>query len=174
MLRFSLILGIVLVAASLPAHGQLPPGVTARTTSPETPQGILAARAIRALQKLDQDVIVYRSLGEFTETGRLGRVPFPIFAKDLQEVTNKVEPILSALPESRLKNELSNALDSYRDGAFWWQRVAQARVVHGSALKMETTRSSSETAFLETVPYTVAIHWRQARKYLERAQKLIN
>ena len=136
---------------------------------------ILTARAIAALKRLDRDVLVYRSLGDFEESGKLARVSFETFRNDLAEVTAEVEPLLSRLPPSRLKTEIGNALSSYRDGAFWWQKIDQPRVVHVSALAFsEATRTSSDTALLASVPYTVAIHWRQAEKYLKRAEGMMN
>jgi hypothetical protein len=148
------------------------------TVRPETAASddrVLAARAITALKRLDNEVLVYRSLGDFESNGRLARVPCETFRNDLQEVTVEVEPLLSRLPESRLKTEIANALDSYRDGAFWWQKIDRPRVVHVSALAFsESTRTSSDTALLANVPYTVAIHWRQAEKYLKRAEGMMN
>ncbi|GEM_PF-738174 len=132
-----------------------------------------AACAIDALKRLEKDVLVYRSLGEFEENGKLVRVSFDRFKNDLREVTAEVEPLLSRLPQSKLKSDLSNALDSYRDGAWWWQKIDQPRVVHVSALAFaEATRTSSDAALLANVPYTVAIHWRQADKYLKRAEEM--
>ena len=135
----------------------------------------VTARAIAALKGLDRDVLVYRSLGDFEESGKLARVSFDVFRNDLQAVTEEVEPLLSSLPQSRLKTEIRNALDSYRDGAFWWQKIDQPRVVHVSVLAFsESTRTSADTALLANVPYTVAIHWRQAEKYLKHAEGLLN
>src|SRR5260370_13701827 len=79
---------------------------------------ILAARAIAALKRLDKDVLVYRSLGAFEENAQLARGAFQAFRNDLGGVTAEVEPLLSRLPQSRMKTEMRNALDSYRDGAF--------------------------------------------------------
>jgi len=140
---------------------------------------MLTARAIAALRRLDRDVLVYRSLGDFEESGKLARVSFDVFKSDLQAVTAEVEPLLSRLPKSRLRTEIQNALDSYRDGAFWWQKIDhqidQPRVVHVSALAFsEHTRTPSDTALLVNVPYTVAIYWRQAEKYLKRAEGMMN
>jgi hypothetical protein len=136
---------------------------------------MLTARAIAALRRLDRDVLVYRSLGDFEESGKLARVSFETFRNELGEVTAEVEPLLSRLPQSRLKTEIRNALDTYRDGAFWWQKIDRPRIVHVSALAFsETTRTSSDTALLANVPYTVAIHWRQAEKYLQRAEGMMN
>lgn len=135
----------------------------------------LAARAIASLRRLDRDVLVYRSLGEFEENGKLAQVPFETFRNDLLNVTGEVEPLLSRLPQSRLKTQIRNALDSYRDGAFWWSKIDQPRVVHVSAFTSpELTQTSADAAFLATVPYTVAIHWRQAGKYLTRAEEMVN
>jgi len=183
----SLALLILFFAVSVSAHGQsVARANSSRNLDPQTETGgdqMLAARAISALKRLDRDVLVYHSLGDFEESGKLARVSFDVFKNDLQAVTSEVEPLLSRLPQSRLKTEIRNALDSYRDGAFWWQKldhqidhqIDQPRVVHVSALAFsESTRASSDTALLANVPYTVAIHWRQAEKYLKRAEGLMN
>ncbi len=133
---------------------------------------VSAARALTLLKRLDEDVIVYRSLGDFEASGRLAQVSYAKFANDLQAVTNEVEPMLSRMPQGKLRTTITNALDSYRDGAFWWRKIDQPRVVHVSALTASGTRSSSDSAFLASVPYTVAIHWRQANGYLKRAEEL--
>jgi hypothetical protein len=175
----SLALLILLLAASVSAHGQsIARANPSRNLISHTETGndqMLAARAISALKHLDRDVLVYRSLGDFEESGKLARVSFEAFRNDLGEVSAEVEPLLSRLPQSRLKTEIRNALDSYRDGAFWWQKIDQPRVVHVSALTFsEITRTSSDTALLANVPYTVAIHWRQAEKHLKRAEGMMN
>ena len=135
---------------------------------------ILAARTIAALRRLEEDVITYRSLGDFEASGKLARVTFETFQSDLQKVTGEVESTLSRVRNDRLKTELSNSLASYRDGAFWWERIYQPRVVHVSAMNQDENRGPADTALLATVPYTVAIHWRQAAKYLKRAEQLQN
>lgn len=136
---------------------------------------VFASRAIAALRRLDNHVLVYRSLGDFEESRMLARVPFEVFKNELEEVFAEVEPILSRLPESRLKIEISNALYSYRDGEFWWQKIHQPRVVHASALSfVEMTQTPSDAVYASTIPYTVAIHWQQAHRYLKRAEELIN
>jgi hypothetical protein len=179
----SLALLILFFAVSVSAHGQtISRANPARNPISQTETGndrMLAACAIAALKRLDRDVLVYRSLGDFEESGKLARVSFDAFKNDLHAVTAEVEPLLSRLPQSRLKTEIRNALDSYRDGAFWWQKIDhqidQPRVVHVSALAFsEQTRTSSDTALLANVPYTVAIHWRQADKYLKRAEGMMN
>ena len=147
------------------------PGIETKATD----EMVLAARSMAALKRLEKDVLVYRSLGEFEANGKLAKVSYQAFRNDLNEVTAEVEPILSRLPQSKLKAELGNALASYRDGEFWWQKIDQPRVVNVSALTSNrSSRALSDTAFVDTIPYTVTIHWRQANRYLRRAQQLVN
>lgn len=134
----------------------------------------LAARSIGALKRLEKDVLVYRSLGDFKKNGKLARVSYQAFRNDLIGVAGEVEPMLARLPQSKLKNELTNALASYRDGEFRWQQIDQPRVVNASALTATAnSRTPSDTAFRTTVSYTVTIHWRQANRYLRRAERLM-
>src|SRR5438270_2591 len=134
---------------------------------------ILTTRAIAALKRLEDDVVIYHSLGDFEAGGKLARVSLETFHNDLQTAAGEVESAISRIRDERLKTELSNALASYRDGGFWWQRIYQPRVVHVSAFNYnQTNRAPADAALLATVPYTVAIHWRQAAKYLKRAEQL--
>jgi hypothetical protein len=171
MKRPSLALLILLGLCAI-AHGQS----LARASdagSPSINEGtadqVLATRAMLLLKRLDDDVIVYGSLGEFEESGKLARVSLSEFKGHLQEASAEVESISSLLTDRRLRNELRNALASYRDGAFWWQQVYQPRVVNVSTLTTETNRTPADAFLLANTPYTVAIHWRQAHKYLQRA-----
>jgi hypothetical protein len=130
------------------------------------------ATAIEELKRLEGDVIVYRSLADFEADGRLARVPLPIFEDHFREVSAEVEPLLNQMPAGKSKLELTNALDSYRDGVFWWRQIDQPRVVNVSALAYaESSHTPSHTAFWSSIPYTVAIHWRQAEKYLRQAEQ---
>jgi hypothetical protein len=142
----------------------------------ETKDGqILAAHAIASLKRLGRDVVFYRSLADFEAGGRLARVPFETFANDLQVATTEVESVLSRLPQSKLKAEIRHSLDAYRDGMFWWEKIYQPRVLRASALtSANTTRTSSDATLLATVPYTIAINWRQANRYLNRAEALLD
>lgn len=184
MSRLFLILVTVLFLIPTAAYGQS----LARLNQPVRAEGLFsrpeneagddqsrAALAIAALKRLESGVLVYRSLGDFEADGRLARVSFEVFSSDLHEVAAEVAPLLSRLPQGKLRTEISNALESYRDGAFWWRKIYQPRIVQVSALtSVENTRTPSDTALLATVPYTVAIHWRQAGKYLQRAEEMAN
>jgi hypothetical protein len=171
MRRPSLALLILCFLCAL-AHGQSlarRDHANAQIIDDATADQVVAAQAIFLLKRLDNDVIVYRSLGEFEESGKLARVSLEIFKNDLHEVTAEVEPIILRLADTRLKTEIRNALNSYRDGAFWWQKIYQPRVVNVSELTPLERPSSADAVLLANIPYTVAVHWRQANKYLHRA-----
>jgi len=143
------------------------------TTSISGPSD-LNVQAIAALRRLENQVIVYRSLGEFEENGRLARVPLQTFEKELRDVTLELQPLVAAMPASKLRNEIVNSLASYRDGLFWWRKIDQPRVVHVSALRYgEPNRNPADQVLLSNTPYTVAINWRQAHAYLTQAEKLL-
>lgn len=132
----------------------------------------LASQAITALKRLRTEVICYRSRGEFESDGRLARVPFEIFARKLDEVAAEIEPVLPKLRDSKLRSYLTNSLESYRDGAFWWSRLGQTKVVAISNLqRFHTTTTPAERFLAENAPYTVVINWQLADRYLLRAQQ---
>jgi hypothetical protein len=171
MKRLTLAASIFFLFFSAAAQGQSVARVNA-TQNASTADD--AARVINSLKRLQQEVIVYRSLGEFEEGRKLARVPLRTFEAELTEVTGEVENILVHLPPGKLKIQITNSLACFRDGVFWWRQIDEPRVISASALiGSDRTRTSSDKAFLATIPYTVAIHWRQAAKYLNRANELI-
>lgn len=132
------------------------------------------AQALAMLRRLEDQVIVYRSIGELEEGRRLARVPLPTFENELREVTSELRPIISTMPPGKFRDELTNALASYRDGLFWWRKIDQPHVVMVSALAYEGREvTPADAAFASTIPYTVAIHWRQASRYLAQAERAI-
>jgi hypothetical protein len=131
---------------------------------------VAAIRAITALSQLDNDVIVYRSLGEFEAGRKLASVSLATFQAHLHEATGEIESILPRLTNARLKTSISNALASYRDGAYWWEKIYQPRVIHVSEFRSNDNDVTPSASFFHSnLPYTVAIHWRQANKHLQRA-----
>jgi hypothetical protein len=132
---------------------------------------VAATRAIAALSQLDNDVFVYRSLGEFEAGRKLASVSLATFQAHLSEATEEIESILPRLTDARLKTSISNALASYRDGAYWWEKIYQPRVIHVSEFRStDNDVTPSASFFHANLPYTVAIHWRQANKHLQRAR----
>ncbi|HBB98105.1 MAG TPA: hypothetical protein DC054_22200 [Blastocatellia bacterium] len=171
--RFPLVIAtIILLLSSVTMRAQSVARVHQSTN--EAANGEAKAKAIAALKRLERDVIVYRSLADFQESGKLARVSLQTFQQELHEVTREVEPVITRMPASKLKIKLTNALDAFRDGAYWWRQVDQPRVVNVSALaSTNISRSSADAAFLDTAPYTVAINWRQAHAYLTQAEILV-
>ena len=171
--RFPLVIAaIILLLSSVSMRAQSVARVQQSTN--EAANSDANAKAIAALKRLDKDVIVYRSVADYQESGKLARVSLQTFQRELNEVTREVEPVITRMPASKLKMKLRNALDAFRDGAYWWRLVDQPRVVNVSALaSSDITRSSADAAFLETAPYTVAINWRQAHAYLTQAEMLV-
>src|ERR1043166_7527523 len=139
---------------------------------PLTTEATPAVRVIATLSSLDAEVIIYRSLGEFEAGRKLSRVPLATFAQHFAQACTEVTPLLNQMPAGKLKSNLSNALDSYRDGLFWWKQTDEPRVVNVASLSYMThDRTPADEAFHATVPYTVAIHWRHAHDYLTRAER---
>jgi len=136
-----------------------------------TADQVVGARAILLLKRLNDDVIVYDSVGNFEERAMLARVSFETFQSDLLEITPELQKLVSSLPDTPLRADLINAFASFRDGSDWWQKISQSRVVNVTELKSRRTDSTSDVFFAAGIPYTVAIHWRQANKYLQHAVK---
>jgi hypothetical protein len=142
---------------------------------PEPITDLVLQRLVAALKRLEADVLVHRSLGDFEADGRLARVSIEVFRNDLQEVSAELESIICRLPQSKLKSAITNAMASYRDGEFWWRKIHEPRTVSVYAIGLaETTRTQSQAVFVSSIPYTVAIHWRQAAEYLKRAGDLLD
>jgi len=173
MRRLSLALSIFgVLLLSTAAHGQ---SLAFNLTTTEAHQRAVKDRAIAILNRLDQAVIVYRSFGEFEESHKLTRVSLLKFEQSLREADAEIRPLLDQLPQGTSKTALINALDSYGDGAYWWRQIDQPRVVDIKALALSSqTRTSADAAFRFTIPYTVAVHWRQAHQYLIQAAKTLD
>ncbi|MFN2579385.1 MAG: hypothetical protein ABR607_17070, partial [Pyrinomonadaceae bacterium] len=64
---------------------------------------------------------------------------------------------------------------TYRDGVFWWAKIEEPRVISATKRNFALTNPMpSETVLVSTIPYTIAIHWRQAHKYLQQVEASIN
>lgn len=112
----------------------------------------LAARAVAALKRLQDEVVAYSSLAGFEDQRKVARVPFETFRQNLREVSRDVARTSAWLPEGRLRVEIRNALLCYQDGAFSWARIYQPRVVQVSELVASGTRTQAHSAFLQRFP----------------------
>jgi len=78
--RFPLVIAtIILLLSSVTLRAQSVARV--HQSINEAANGDANAKAIAALKRLDKDVIVYRSLADFQETGKLARVSLQNFSK---------------------------------------------------------------------------------------------
>lgn len=135
----------------------------------------LAVRSIEALKRLEKLVLVHASRAAFEANPRLSSVPIAVLEREFESVIAEIQPLLYRLPQNRLKTQIMNALYSYRDGLFWLNKIDQRRVVQVSDLTFrDATQTPSDAAYSLTIPYTIAIHWRNASKYLKRAQALMS
>jgi len=171
--RLILAASIAIFVLSAVAHGQSVARIN--TTPNASRENDDAVRAISSLKRLQQDVIVYRSLGEFEEGRRLARVPLRTFEAELTEVTGELEDILVRMPSGKLKIQITNSLACYRDGAFWWRQIDQPRVVSVAELSFaEREATPANQALLSSIPYTVAVNWRLASRYLNQAERTLS
>ena len=136
-----------------------------------TADQVVASQAILLLKRLDDAVIVYRSVTEFEQSRRLARISFEDFQIDLSEVTPAVKDLISRLPDGRVKTELSQALVAYCDGGYWWERVQRPQVITILALRSSETDATSDFLLRANLLYTVAIHWQEAHDHLQNAIK---
>lgn len=167
--RLTLAASILLLVFCAAAHGQS----VVRVNAPRANDN--AARAIDSLKRLQQDVIVYRSLGEFEEGRKLARVPLRTFETELTKATSELEDILVRMPSGKLKIEITNSLACYRDGAFWWRKIDQPRVISVAELSFtERDATPANQALLSSIPYTVAVNWRLASRYLDQAERTLS
>ena len=176
MARLSLALWIVLCACICAGAQSLRPrdALAVGADPGDRDHQLLQSKALAALARLDRDVIVYRSLADFEAGGRLAQISLVQFESELRDVKGEVAPLLDQIPKGRLKSALENALDSFTDGAFWWSRIEERRVIPVSELiSDDLPRAPADRAFISSIPYTVAIHWRQAHEYLKQAQKSV-
>src|ERR1041385_7371808 len=95
-----------------------------------TADQVVGARAILLLKRLDDDVIVYDSVVNFESSGTLARARFESFQGDLLEITPELQKLVLSLPDAPLLADLIKAFASYRDGADWWEKISEPRVVN--------------------------------------------
>jgi hypothetical protein len=172
MKRLILATSIGIFVLSAVAHGQSIARLNATTNAASTGD---SARAINSLKRLQQDVIVYRSLGEFEDGQKLARVPLRTFEAELTDVSRELEDILGRMPSGKLKIQITNSLACYRDGAFWWRQIDQPRVVSVAELSYAAREvSAANQALLSSIPYTVAVNWRLAARYLNQAERTLS
>src|SRR6185436_6830844 len=128
-LMSSILLGQMLLFAALAATTATAQSLVRLHQRPDFDNTRTEVRALNALKRLETNVMVYRSLGQFEADGRLARVTLPTFEAELAKVNTELRSLLAEVPAGKFRTEIINAFDSYRDGAFWWQQIDRPRVV---------------------------------------------
>jgi hypothetical protein len=130
----------------------------------------LAERAVTVLKSLDEKVNAYPSVAEFEEHGRVALVSFDRLSSDFKIVAATTRQLLSSLPRSPIYYNLQNALSSYSDGLFWWQKTYRRKEMVVSANNWTAPDTPNARGFdAGVVDYTVVCNWRNARKYITKA-----
>lgn len=134
----------------------------------------LAEHAVAALISLEREVHGYSSLAEFEKHRALARLPFEQLAETASQTLRRVDRILLSFPRSALFYPLYHARNAYTNGLFWWRKT------HGRAKLVVNVNSFTEPDALksygldaDSVNYTVAINWRNAKRHTRAAANLI-
>jgi hypothetical protein len=133
----------------------------------------LAERVVALLKTLDEEVNSYSALSEFEEHRSVARVSFAKLTNDFEVLGGRAQQLLSSLPRNLLFYHLQNALNSYNDGLFWWEKTHARREASAAVVSVNNwTEPPSQKPLgfdVETINYTVTINWRKAGKHIANA-----
>jgi hypothetical protein len=133
----------------------------------------LAERVVMILKTLDEEVNSYSSVSEFEEHHAVARVSFDKLSNDFETIGGTAQQFLSSLPRNLLYYQLQNALNSYSDGLFWWEKTHTRREASAAVVSVNNwTEPASQKPLgfdVETINYTVIGNWRKARKHISNA-----
>jgi hypothetical protein len=131
----------------------------------------IAERSLAILKTLDKEVNSYSSLAEFEARNQVARVSFDKLAGDFETVATTTQQLLSSLPRNLLYYQLQNALNSYSDGLFWWQKTRTRRDAAVISVRNWTEPATQKPLGFDagTINYTVICNWRKARKHIANA-----
>jgi hypothetical protein len=131
----------------------------------------LAERVVAILKTLDSEVNSYSSLGEFEEHRAVAKVSYGKLSNDFETMAETAQPFLSSLPRNSLYYQLQNALNSYSDGLFWWQKTYRRKTdaVVSANNWTEPTPKQPLGFDSDSLNYTVICNWRRAHKHIASA-----
>ena len=135
---------------------------------------MLAASAVAALRALERDANAYPSLAAFEEECKVARVSYKQFSENVSEAFRAIDGVINALPRGRIRQQIENARNSYRDGLFWWSKTHRRTELTVAAHALaERDPVENERLDAAAVNYTVVINWRNASRYTTHAEELL-
>lgn len=130
----------------------------------------LARRLVSLLSTLDKNVNTYSSLAHFEERNAVAGVSFDKMSRDFRSVAPAAYALLSALPRNSLAYHLQNALNSYGDGLFWWEKTYRQREMVVSVNNWTEPPPKNPLGFdAAGINYTVVTQWKKAGKHITSA-----
>lgn len=131
-----------------------------------------AARALSALKGLDAQIKLHSSRARLEdEGGAVAHVSFDRMANDFNTTEATVVRVLSSLPRSAVYYHLRHALNSYRDGLFWWRKNhRRAEMVVSVDALTEPRPPDSPGIEPEVVNYIIIGNWKSARRHILKAE----
>lgn len=131
----------------------------------------LSESFVSTLQSLERDVNSYASLGEFEAHNRVAKVSFDQLSNDFENVSAACLPVLASLPRNSLTYHLQNALNSYADGLFWWQKTYKRKEIVVSAQNWTEPPPRNPLGFdAAGIDYAVISNWRKAERHIAIAR----
>jgi hypothetical protein len=126
---------------------------------------------VSVLQTLERDVNSYASLGEFEAHNRVAKVSFDQLSNDFKRASAACLPVLTSLPRNSLTYHLQNALNSYADGLFWWQKTYKRKEAVVSVQNWTEPPPRNPLGFdAAGIDYAVVSNWRKAGRHIAIAQ----
>jgi len=130
----------------------------------------LANRLVALLKTLDDEVNTYSSLGDFEERNAVAKVSFAKLSHDFKSIAPTAYSLLSSLPRNSLTYHLQNALNSYSDGLFWWEKTYRQREMVVSVNNWTEPASRNPLGFdAGGINYAVVCQWRKAARHIASA-----
>lgn len=136
---------------------------------------VVARQALVALEGLEALTNAPATLADYEAEKRLGKVSPAEFGERLDAASQTIAQSLAWLPESRVKSDLNNALQSYADALWWWQRSDRPLVVSVAGSKFAGQNFAAMSHLPDTqLGYNAVANLRHAREYAHRAAALLD
>lgn len=131
---------------------------------------LIVARIVETLKPLERLTNAYPTYTDYQDGRAASKISPDGSDAEFADALNTASLLLASMPRSPAFYHLSNALDSYRDGLFWYRKVHQSRKLVVSASAFERDPLVDLRLDADQVGYTVVVNWRTAVKYTRLAE----